>query len=48
MIVEAFENSGSGKEEEFEFFHDRIYQNVYERIEPEKRSNSIMISQWSC
>jgi len=37
MIVEAFENSGSGKEEEFEFFHDRIYQNVYERIEPEKK-----------
>jgi len=37
LIVRAFEHSGTEKEGEFEFFHDRIYQNVYERIEPEKK-----------
>lgn len=37
LIVETLEHSGAGCTKEFEFFHDKIYQNVYEQIEPGRK-----------
>ncbi|NLX65151.1 MAG: AAA family ATPase [Clostridiaceae bacterium] len=37
LIVETIEDSYDPDNTEFEFFHDRIYQNVYEHIEPERK-----------
>jgi predicted ATPase/DNA-binding CsgD family transcriptional regulator len=37
LIVEAFDHSGRGDAGEFEFFHDRIYQYVYDHIEAERK-----------
>jgi predicted ATPase len=34
LIVEIFEHPGIDDAERFEFFHDRVYQSVYEHIEP--------------
>jgi len=37
LIIRVFEQPASGKKDEFEFFHDRIYQNVYDHIAPDRR-----------
>jgi len=37
LIMENLEHPGKGRTRQFEFFHDRIHQNVYERINPGRR-----------
>lgn len=37
LIIKVFEQPTPVEKEEFEFFHDRIYQNVYEHIEPDRK-----------
>ncbi len=37
LIIEVFKHPESDNTREFEFFHDRIYQNVYEHIEPARK-----------
>ncbi|NMA13823.1 MAG: AAA family ATPase, partial [Clostridia bacterium] len=37
LIVKVFEHQGTDDTGKFEFFHDRVYQNVYEHIEPDRK-----------
>jgi len=37
LIVKVFEHPGTDDTGKFEFFHDRIYQNIYEQIEADRK-----------